>query len=61
MEKVSRIVGQAAEEPSGSAGATAGGDRRSLRGIPIVGRSTMGGAIPGTDPVRALLAKERRR
>ena len=31
------------------------------RGIPIVGRSGYGGAIPGTDPLRALLAKECRR
>jgi hypothetical protein len=42
-------------------GATAAGDGRRLRGIPVVGRSTAGGAIPGTDPLRALLAKERGR
>lgn len=29
------------------------------RGIPMVGRG-MTGAIPGTDPLRALLAKENR-
>ena len=60
-QKIDRIVGQAADtEASGSAGATAPGDRRRLRGIPIVGRSTSGGAIAGTDPVSAMLAKERR-
>lgn len=32
-------------------------DRR--RGLPIIGRGT-GGASPGTDPLRALLEKERR-
>ena len=58
---VARIVAQAGEpEPSSSAGATARGDGQRLRGIPVVGRSTAGGAIPGTDPVRALLAKERK-
>ena len=46
-------------EPASTTGATAPGDGRKMRGIPIVGRSTAGGAIPGSDPVRALLAKER--
>ena len=62
LEKISRIVSQAVDpEPSSSAGATAGGDGRRLRGIPVVGRSTVGGAVFGTDPVRALLSKERQR
>ena len=58
--KVARICGEAVEAPAGAAGATAPGDGRKMRGIPIVGRSTSGGAIPGSDPLRALLAKERR-
>jgi hypothetical protein len=40
--------------------ATAGGDRRGLRGIPVISRGCPG-AIPGTDPARAIMAKERRR
>jgi hypothetical protein len=54
--KVARIVGEA-EPPSGAAGATAGGDGRRLRGIPAVARGTSG-AMFGSDPLRALLAKE---
>jgi hypothetical protein len=42
--------------PKSSAGATSGGDGRRLRGIPAVSRGTSG-AIAGTDPVSALLAK----
>jgi hypothetical protein len=38
----------------------AGGDARTLRGIPAVSPYGVGSAIPGTDPMRALLAKERR-
>ena len=54
--KIDRIVGEAVDtEVSGLAGATAGGE---LRGIPIHARGTSG-AVFGTDPVRALLAKER--
>jgi hypothetical protein len=37
-----------------------GGDRDRLRGLPAVGPG-ISGTSPGTDPVRALLAKERRR
>jgi hypothetical protein len=37
-----------------------GHDRWRMRGLPIVGRSTPGGAIAGTDPVGALLRKEAR-
>ena len=36
--KVARLCGEAVEESSSSAGATAGGDGRRMRGIPIVGR-----------------------
>jgi hypothetical protein len=41
-------------------GATLAGDPARLRGIPAVGRGCAG-AMAGTDPVRALLAKERSR
>jgi len=60
MQKVAKIVGESVE-PSNSAGATAGGDGRRLRGIPIHARGTGGGAMFGSDPVTALLAKERSR
>lgn len=62
-EKLERILAKVGErlEAATAAGATAPGDGRRLRGIPVVGRSTAGGAIEGTDPVKALLAKESRR
>ena len=61
-EKGARIVREAGDEPeiTSSAGATAPGDERRLRGIPAVSRHTSG-AVFGSDPVRALLAKESRR
>ena len=40
-------------------GATLDGDPARLRGLPAVGRN-VSGRIPGTDPLRALLAKEAR-
>ena len=49
---------QADPKPVNGAG---GGDPRRMRGFPIVGVRGAGGTSPGTDPVRALLAKERRR
>ena len=56
--KINVIVGEADRlETSLAAGATSGGDGRRLRGIPAVGRRTSG-AVFGTDPVRAMLAKE---
>lgn len=60
--KVRRIVAEVgdAEMPSSTAGATAAGDERRLRGVPAVGRG-VSGAIPGTSPVGALLAHESRR
>jgi hypothetical protein len=57
--KVDRIVRQAVDEAP-AAGATAPGDSRRLRGIPAVGRGTTG-AVFGSDPLRALLARESRR
>ena len=59
--KVARIVKEVGDEPpSSSAGATAAGDSRRLRGIPAVGRGCAG-AIRGSNPVGALLAQESRR
>ena len=52
-------VGEPAPSPK-IYSATAGGDGRRLRGIPAHAKGNGGGAIPGTDPLRALLAKERR-
>jgi hypothetical protein len=40
--------------------ATAAGDPAKLRGLPAIGRNVTG-ATSSTDPVRALLSKERRR
>lgn len=37
-----------------------GADYANLRGLPAIGRN-VSGAVPGTDPLRALLAKEERR
>jgi hypothetical protein len=59
LERILAEVGEAGA-PSSSAGATAAGDPRRLRGPPAIGRGCSS-TIPGTDPVRALLAKERRR
>jgi hypothetical protein len=42
-------------------GATAGGDRSRLRGLPAVGPGCGSGAVAGSDPLQALLAKESRR
>ena len=39
--------------------ATAAGDSRRLRGIPALARG-VGSAIPGTNPLQALIAKETR-
>jgi hypothetical protein len=36
-----------------------GGEPARLRGLPAIGRN-VSGAVPGTDPLKALLAKERR-
>jgi hypothetical protein len=59
--KVDRLVEPIADdEPATAAGATARGDGRRLRGIPAVGRGSSS-TMFGTDPLRALLAKEARR
>jgi hypothetical protein len=52
-----RILAEVGDEaPASAPGATPAGDVRRLRGIPAHSRRTPG-AIAGTDPVRALLAK----
>jgi hypothetical protein len=59
--RFARIVAEAVDpEPSSAAGTTAGRDPARLRDLPAVSRATSG-AVFGTDPVRALLAKERQR
>jgi hypothetical protein len=48
--KLERIVrASEAAARSSAVGATAAGDRRRLRGVPIIARA-IGGAIPGHDP-----------
>jgi hypothetical protein len=62
-ETLGRIVREteATTMPERSApGATLGGDALRMRGVPCVGRGGAGGAIAGSDPLKALLAKERR-
>jgi hypothetical protein len=54
--KIAKIVGET--EPTDAAGVTAGGDPTRLRGLPVVVRGSSG-AVPGTSPLGALLAKER--
>jgi hypothetical protein len=61
LQKVARIVAEIDEAAiQSAAGATSGGDEARLRGLPAIGRN-VAGAIPGANPLRALLAKERRR
>jgi hypothetical protein len=62
MRKLGRILEETGEVPEGAqlaAGATAGGDSRRARGVPIVCRGVRGTA-PGTDPLGELLRKEAR-
>lgn len=67
LDKIARILletdAEIAPEANGKVlRRSADGHRKDrMRGIPIVGRSGYGGAIPGTDPLRALIAKENRR
>jgi hypothetical protein len=54
------VILEAEEDHTSAPGATVAGDGRRMRGMPAVGRGTSG-AVFGSDPLRALLAKERRR
>lgn len=58
-QRITRIVnegGMVDTPPATTSTATLAGDRRRLRGIPVVGG--VGGTSPGTDPLGALLHKE---
>ena len=56
-----RILAEVSDEETETvAGVMAPLDKRRLRGIPAVGRGASG-AVFGSDPLRALLAKERQR
>jgi hypothetical protein len=60
LARVMREVDVAPADPRPLNGA-GGGDLRRMRGFPIVGVRGAGGTSPGTDPARALIAKERQR
>ena len=51
--RIARIL-EESPEVKPPTGATAGGDERKLRGIPVLSRG-VSGAIPGSSPHRALL------
>ena len=59
QQKLARILKDATPDTSTHkhTRATLPGDKRRLRGIPIAGATT--GTSPGTDPLAALLAKQR--
>lgn len=63
LRRIAEITAQAEENvpdaPATVARATLPGDRRRLRGIPVVGG--VGGTSPGTDPLAETLRNERRR
>ena len=60
--KLARILLETGETapPKTSAGATSGGDWQRMRGLPMIAKG-VGGTAPGSDPLGALIAKERRR
>lgn len=62
LDRIIRIADAAPDLDSRKrrrAGATADGDSRRLRGIPLAARG-VGGTAPGSDPIAALIAKEAR-
>jgi len=59
--KISKLVDESDDALRMRAGSTVAGDPRRLRGIPAVSKVGVGGAILGTNPAAALLAKEDRR
>jgi hypothetical protein len=64
-EKLAAILLEAGAAPDGNRRrplrrSADGHDPRRLRGLPGIGRN-VSGAVSGSDPVRALLAKERQR
>ena len=59
LDRILFEVGETEPPPVRVSSHAVGGDRERLCGVPAVGPG-IGGTSPGTDPVRALLAKERR-
>jgi hypothetical protein len=55
-EKVDRIV----RDAEAFEGVTSGGSWQRLRGVPAIGRG-VSGAVAGSNPLGALIAKERQR
>lgn len=55
-----RIILEVGVHHARAAITAAGGDRRALRGVPVLAHGGAGGEIGGTRPDRALIAKERR-
>jgi hypothetical protein len=62
-EQLARIIREVDKAPADAkpVNGAGGGDLRRMRGFPIVGIRGAGGTSPGTDPVRALIAKEGQR
>lgn len=59
--RLARILLETGDEaPPSATGSTSGGDPARLRGLPAVGRG-VSGTMPGTGPLAALIANERRR
>lgn len=58
-QQLHQIARETDTTPITNTTATAAGDSRKLRGIPALAHG-VGSTIPGTDPLRALLAKERK-
>ncbi len=48
-DRLKRELALGSDKPVVSGGATAGGDERKLRGIPVIGRG-VGGAVAGSSP-----------
>lgn len=53
QRKIAKVVLESGGEVKITSKATAGGDRRQLRGIPVLGAA--GGTMTGTDPAQAVL------
>ena len=60
LERILVDVGELAPEEDEVRPSARGGDWRRMRGVPVVGPG-VGGTSIGTDPLRALLQKERQR
>lgn len=61
-EELARIVLETGEDLPVNPKATLGDDARRLRGVPVTGvPGGLGGTMTDTDPLRTLMAKERKR